>query len=98
MEGGGNLWVKLDDLAALLFYIGVSFLDLFSEPLGELDLQHRRTHIANPFLRRLLNLLLIGEVLADFLVAIVYELGDLLDSEAIVLRDTYVPDVLVLDD
>ena len=45
-----------------------------------------------------MNLLLIGEVLVDFLVAIVNELSDLLDCEALVLWDAYVPNVLALDD
>ena len=98
MEGGGNFWIKLDYIAALAFYISVAFLDLISDPLGELNFQHRRTNIANPFLWSLVNLLLIGEVLVDFLVAIVNELSDLLDSEALVLWDAYVPNVLVLDD
>ena len=45
-----------------------------------------------------MDLLLVGEVLVDVLVAIVYKLRDLLDSEALVLWDTHVLDVLVLDD
>ncbi len=98
MEGRGDLWVQLDDLAALAFDIAVAILDLISDPLGEEDLQDRRADVANPLLRRLLYLLLVGEVLVDLLVAIVNELGDLLDGKALVLRDADVPDVLVLDD
>ena len=98
MEGGGNLWIKFDYLTTLAFYILVSILNLIFDPFGKLNFQHRRTNIANPFLWSLLNLLLIGEVLVDFLVAIVYKLRDLLDSEALVLWDTHVLDVLVLDD
>jgi len=98
MEGRGDLWVQLDDLAALAFDIAVAILDLISDPLGEEDLQDRRADVANPLLRRLLYLLLVGEVLVDLLVPIVNELGDLLDGEALVLRYAHVSDVLVPDD
>ena len=98
MEGRGDLWVQLDDLAALAFDIAVAILDLISDPLGEEDLQDRRADVANPLLRRLLYLLLVGEVLVDLLVPIVNELGDLLDGKALVLRDADVSDVFVPDD
>ena len=80
MEGRGDLWVQLDDLAALAFDIAVAILDLIFDPLGEEDLQDRRADVANPLRRRLLYLLLVGEVLVDLLVAIVNELGDLFDG------------------
>ena len=98
MEGGGNFWIKLNDIATLADYIAVALLNLILDPFGELNFQHRRTNVANPLLRRLLYLLLVGEVLVDLLVAIVNELGDLLDGEALVLRYAHVSDVLVPDD
>ena len=98
VEDGGDLRVELDDIAALADDLAVALLDLILDPLGELGLQHRGAHIADPLLRRLVDLLLIGEVLVDFLVAAVQELGDLLDGEALILRNTDVPDVLPLDD
>ncbi len=98
MEGRGDLWVQLDDLAALAFDIAVAILDLIFDPLGEEDLQDRHADVTNPLLRRLLDLLLVGEVLVDLLVAIVNELGDLLDGEALVLWYAHVSDVLVPDD
>ncbi len=98
MEGGGNLWIKLNDIATLADYIAVALLNLILDPFGELNFQHRRTNVTNPLLRSLVDFLLIGEVLVDFLMATVYELGNLLDGEALVLWNSYVPDVLALDD
>ena len=69
VEDGGNLWIELDYITALADYLAVSLLDLIFDPLGELNFQHRCANITDPLLRSLVNLLLIGEVLVDFLVA-----------------------------
>ena len=98
VEDGGDLRIELDNIAALADDLAVALFDLILDPLGELDLQHRGAHVADPLLRRLMDLLLVGHVLVDVLVAAIQELGDLLDGEALVLRHTDVADVLPLDD
>ena len=98
VEDGGDLRVKLDYVAALADYLAVALLDLISDPLGELYLQYRGANITDPLLWRLVDLLLIGEVLVDLLVAVIQEQGDLLDGEPLILRDIDVPDVLAFDD
>ena len=97
LEAVVDLLVHLYEVSALLHHLDVARLDLLLDPISEDVLEDRRADIADPLLRHLVDLLRVGEVVVDLLVAIVKEGGDVLDGEALVLRHGDPPNLLALD-
>ena len=96
-EGVGHGCVHCDHVALLLGDRLVPLGDHALDPVEEGLLDDRSYHVADPLLRHLMDLLRVGQVVVDLLVALVEVLADVLESEALVLRDRDVADVLAQD-
>ena len=96
MKGSSYRRIHSDYVALLLGDRLVSLFDHTLDPIDEWILDDRSDHVADPFLGDLLDLLLIGQVIVDMLVAMVKMSCDVLERQTLVLRDRNVPNVLAL--
>ena len=94
LEGLEDLRVHLDVQVLLDGDLLIPLLDPVLHPAGEHALQHRGADVANPILGDLADLLRVGEVVVDIMVVVLEEGGDIINGQALVLRDRDVPDVL----
>ena len=94
LEGLEDLRVHLDVQVLLDGDLLIPLLDPVLHPTGEHALQHRGADVANPILGDLADLLRVGEVVVDIMVVVLEEGGDIINGQALVLRDRDVPDVL----
>ena len=95
--GLGDGWVHADRVALLLGDRLVPLLDDALDPGVERLPDDRVDHVADPLLRDLAELLLVGQVVVHVLAAVVEVAHDVLERQALVLRDRDVPDLLALD-
>lgn len=93
-EDVGNLRVHGDHEVLLLRPLLVTDLDLELDPVGESVLQHGLADTTDPVFAAAMDLLRIGKVVEDVLVAVREEVGDVLEGQALVLRHGDVLDVL----
>ena len=96
-EGVGHGCIHSDHVALLLGDRLVPLRDHALDPVEEGLLDDCGDHVADPLLGHLLDLLRVGEVIVDVLVALVEVFADVLEREALVLRDRDVADVLAQD-
>lgn len=96
-EGVGHGCIHSDHVALLLGDRLVPLCDHALDPVEEGLLDDRGDHVADPLLGDLLDLLRVGQVIVDMLVALVEVFADVLEREALVLRDRDVTDVLAQD-
>ena len=97
VEGSGNRWVHADGVALLLGDRLVPLLDDALDPGVERLPDDRVDHVADPLLRDLAELPPIGQEVVDVLAAVVEVAHDVLERQALVLRDRDVLDLLALD-
>ena len=95
--GSCNLRIGVDVEVPVLSHGRVAFLDAVPDPAAEDAAEDRSADVTDPFLGDLPDLLLVWHIRKDFLMAVVQEVADVLEPEALVLRDRDVPDVLCLD-
>ena len=97
MKGSSYRRIHSDYVALLLGDRLVSLFDHTLDPIDEWILDDRSDHVADPLLGDLLDLLRVGQVIIDVLIALVEVFADVLEREALVLRDRDVADVLAQD-
>ena len=97
VEGSSNSWVHADGVALLLGDRLVSFQDDALDPGVEWSPDDRVDHVADPLLRDLEELLLVRQVVVHVLAAVVEVVHDMLECQALVLRDRDMSDHLALD-
>ena len=96
MEGLGDRGIDVHEHVLLDQQALIPLINLFADPIGEGGLQQRMADVRDPLLGQLRDLLLVGQVVADDAVR-GHEVGDLLDGEALVLRNGDPSHVLALD-
>ena len=96
MEGLGYFAVDVDEHVLLHQQVLVALVDLRLDPVGEGFLEQRVADVGDPLLGQLVDLLGLGQVVGHDAVRR-HEVGDLLDRQALVLRDGDPMHVLALD-
>ena len=97
VEGLQYLGIHLNHEVLLLRDLLVPHLDLVLDPAREEAFEDCRADVTDPLLGDLMDLLCVGHVVPDVLVAAVQEERDVLQRQPIVLGHRDVPDVLRLD-
>ena len=93
----GDVSIKFNIELFFLNHFVVSLLDFGSDPICEYVLKHGGKDIANPLPRYLVDLLLIGYVIEDMHVPILYKQRHLLDREILVIRNAHMPYFVCFD-
>ena len=96
MEGPGDLRVHFDLHALVFEELLVPLVHHPEDPVGERVLEDGRAHVGDPLLGDLPYLLTVRQVFLDLRV-LVGERGDVVDGEALVLRDGDVAHLLPVD-
>ena len=97
MEGVSNIRVHSDHEVLLLRDGFITHLNLVMHPTGELALEHGGADVTEPLLGDFVNLLRVRHVVEHMLAAVIEELGDVLEREAIIQRYLDMSHILGLD-
>ena len=96
MESLGDRWVDVDEHVLLDQQALIALINLLADPVGEGGLHQRVANIGDPLLGQLGQLFRFGQVVSHNIVR-GYKGGDIIDGQALILRDCDPGHVLALD-